>query len=176
MVASRPSSVRVIRSAAPCLASSSSTAAGSTAKWAGMYIVPPRPRLCGEARGQATPDSVVVLLAVTGPHGLLGGDDHPAALEHEGQRAVDLLRAQLGRAGLVERLSVRAVRGERVVQTGPAGHEPLGPGVVDAVYQPHELGHDVAVVPGRAEGVLADQPARREDHEVDVGQAGQLAG
>src|SRR5271163_3045465 len=112
MVASRPSSVSVIRSAAPCLSSSSSIAAGSMAKWAGMYIVPPHVRLRPERAGQVTPDGVVVLLTVRGPHGLLGGDDHPAALEHEGQRAVDLLRAQLGRAGPGERLSVRAVRGE----------------------------------------------------------------
>src|SRR5580700_155628 len=111
MVASRPSSVSVIRSAAPCLTSSSSTAAESIAKWAGMYIVPPRVRLRGERPADAAPDGVVILLAVAGPHGLLGGDDHPAALEHEGQRAVDLLRAQIGRAGPGERLSVRAVRG-----------------------------------------------------------------
>ena len=38
IVASRPSVVCVIRSAAPCLASSSRTAASSVAKWAGMYI------------------------------------------------------------------------------------------------------------------------------------------
>src|SRR5260370_40759954 len=99
MVASRPSSVSVIRSAAPCLTSSSRTSESSTAKWAGMYMAPPSPRVCGESGRQAAPDGVVIRLAVAGPHGLLSGDDHPAALEHERQRAVARLRTQLGRAG-----------------------------------------------------------------------------
>ena len=38
---------RIMPSAAPCLASSSPTAASSTAKWAGMYIGPPLARLAG---------------------------------------------------------------------------------------------------------------------------------
>src|ERR1700721_3893821 len=101
MVASRPSSVSVIRSAAPCLASSSSTSAGSAAKCAGIYMLP---RLGLESRGKAAPYGVVILLAVTGPHGLLSGHDHPPALEHEGQRAVDLLRAQLCLSGPAQRL------------------------------------------------------------------------
>src|ERR1700733_5037997 len=176
MVASRPSAVWVIRSAAPCLASSSSTSAAETAKWAGMYICASATRLRAEGTGKASPGGVVVVLVVCGLHGLQGGDEHPPALEHEGQRAVDLLRRQLGRARLGVRLGVRAVRGEDVVQAGTAGHEALGLGVIDAADQAHELGHDVAVVPGRAEGVLAHQPARREDHEIHVGQAGQLAG
>src|SRR5260370_26401170 len=98
MVASRPSSVSVIRSAAPCLTSSSRTSESSTAKWAGMYMAPPSPRLGGESGRQAAPDGVVIRLAVAGPHGLLGGDDHPAALAHAGQPAPSLPRAQLGPA------------------------------------------------------------------------------
>ena len=76
----------------------------------------------------------------------------------------------------LERLGVGPVRAERVVQAGAAGHEPLGLGVVDAAHQPHELAHDVAVEPRRPERVLADQPARREGHEVGVGQAGGVGG
>src|SRR5260370_42522622 len=98
MVASRPSSVSVIRSAAPCLTSSSRTSESSTAKWAGMYMAPPSPRLCGESGRQAAPDGVVIRLAAAGPHGLLSGDDHPAALKQEGHRAGGLLRVQPGRA------------------------------------------------------------------------------
>src|SRR6266849_8749802 len=127
IVASRPSAVSVIRSAAPCLASSSLTVASSAAKCAGMYM---KARLPAEGPGQAAPDGVVVGLPVRRLHGLPGGDHHPAALEHEGQRAVDLLRRQLGRAGPGERLGVRAVRGEGVVQAGPAGLEPLGLGEI----------------------------------------------
>src|SRR5947209_3128451 len=122
MVASRPSAVSVIRSAPPCRASRSRTAASSMAKWAGMYMMPSR--LAAEGPGQAAPDRVVVGLAMGRLHGLPGRHQHPAALEHERQRAVDLLRHQLGRAGPGVRLRVRAVRGEGVVEAGPAGHEP----------------------------------------------------
>src|ERR1700729_2859115 len=135
MVASRPSAVCVIRSAAPCLASSSSTAASVTAKWAGIYICASATRLRAEGTGQASPDGVVVGLAMRGLHGLPGGDDHPAALEHERERAVDLLRGQLGGARPGVRLGVRAVRGEGVVQAGAAGHEAFGLGVVGAADQ-----------------------------------------
>lgn len=44
-------------------------------------------------------------------------------------------------------------------------------GVVLAVDQAHEFGHGVAVVPGRAESVLGDEPAGREDDEVGDGGA-----
>ena len=71
-------------------------------------------------------------------------------------------------------LGVGTVRGHAIVQAGAAGQEAFGLGVVDAVQQAHELGHDVAVIPGRPERVLADQPARREDDEVDIGGAGHI--
>lgn len=48
--------------------------------------------------------------------------------------------------------------------------------VVVSADQPHELGHGVAVVPRRAEGVLGDQPARREDDDVRDGGAGVVGG
>src|SRR5258707_13501724 len=110
MVASRPSAVSVIRSAAPCRVSSSCTVASSAAKWAGMYMAPSR--LAAEGPGQAGPDGVVVALAVRRLHGLPGRHEHPAALEHERQRVVDLLRPQLGRAGPLGGLGGRAARGE----------------------------------------------------------------
>ncbi len=46
-----------------------------------------------------------------------------------------------------------------VVQAEAAGREAFGLGVIDAVDQPHELRHDVAMIPGRAEGVLRHRPA-----------------
>src|SRR5579875_1108750 len=118
MVASRPSAVTVIRSAAPCRSSSSATVASAAAKWAGTYTLS---RLTAKRPGQAGPDGVVVGLPVRRLHRLPGRDDRPPALEHERQRVVDLLRPQLGGAGPGERLRVGAVRGERVVQAGPAG-------------------------------------------------------
>src|SRR5215467_8068669 len=122
-----------------------------------MYMTPSR--LAAEGPGQAAPHGVVVALAVGRLHGLPGRYEHPAALEHERQGVVDLLRPQLGRAGPLVGLGVRPVRGEGVVQARPAGLEPFGFGVVDTADQAHELGHDVAVVPGRPEGVLA--PSQR---------------
>src|ERR1700744_431482 len=109
-----------------------------------MYINASVARLTPERPAQAGPDPVVVSLPVTRLHGLAGGHHHPAALEHESQRAVDLLRRQLGRAGPGVGLGVRAVRGEGVVQAGPAWLESLGLGVGDAADQAHELGQYVA--------------------------------
>ena len=73
--------------------------------------------------------------------------------------------------GAVEGFGVGAVAGHAVVQAGAAGEKAFGLGVVLAVDEAHELVHHVAVKPGRAEGVLGDQPARGEDGEVDVGGA-----
>ena len=57
-------------------------------------------------------------------------------------------------AGVIEGLAVGAVRQHHVVQADAAGREALRLGVVDAVDQPHELRHDVHVIPGRPEGVF----------------------
>src|SRR5690349_2739922 len=127
MVASRPSAVSVIRSAAPCRVSSPYTVASSAAKWAGMYITPSR--LAAEGPGQAGPHGVVVALAVARLHGLPGRHEHPAALEHERQGVVDLLRPELGRAGPLVGLGVRPVRCVGVVQARPGGVDLFGLGV-----------------------------------------------
>ena len=42
--------------------------------------------------------------------------------------------------------------------------------------QAHEFAHQVAVKPGRPEGVLGHQPAWRKDHEIAVGGAWRVAG
>ena len=95
--------------------------------------------------------------------------DHRARFEHEGHRIGDVLGlGGVGGAGLLEGFSIRTVPAHAVVQAAPSRHEAFLLGVVDAVDQPHELAGEVAVEPGRAEGVLHGQPARREDHEVDV--------
>ena len=85
------------------------------------------------------------------------------------------MRLELGVAGAFEGVHVGAVRQHRVMQRDPARHEAAaGLGVVDAVDQPHELAHDVHVVPGRTEGVLGHHPAIGKDHEVNVGGAWRL--
>ena len=109
-------------------------------------------------------------------HGELRWTADEAGLEHEGQRAFELDGLEFGCAGAVEGLGVGTVAAHAVVEAGSAGDEAFGLGVVLALDEAHELVHEVAVEPGWAEGVLGDDPARREDGEVDVGGAGNLAG
>src|SRR5690606_39403403 len=63
---------------------------------------------------------------------------------------------------------VGSVRQHGIVQAEAAGHEALGLGVIDAIYQPHELRHDVAMIPGRPEGVFGHRPSLGKDHQVDI--------
>ena len=85
----------------------------------------------------------------------LGQPDHVATLEHERHAPLaDLLRLEIGVAGLFVRGRVGSVGGHDVVQRGAGGLEtPARFGVVGAVDQAHEFGHCVAVVPWWAEGL-----------------------
>ena len=62
-----------------------------------------------------------------------------------------------------------------VVQRRPARQKALGLGVIGAMDQTHEFTRDIAMKPGWPERVLRHQPARRKDHEVEVGRAGRVA-
>ena len=58
------------------------------------------------------------------------------------------------------------------MQTRSGGLEPTTfLGIVVPVNESHELGHCIAVVPRRAEGVLGGEPAGRKDDEVGHGGA-----
>lgn len=109
------------------------------------------------------------------PQSPLGDTNHEAALEHEGTAAgTDLDRRQLSVACALVAFGIWAVAAHDVVQAGTAGNETASTaalGIVAAADESHELAHGVAVVPGRAEGVLTDQPARWEDDEVGHGGA-----
>lgn len=98
-------------------------------------------------------------------------------LKHKRHAALsDLDRLQLGVGRLFVRDGVRAVSAHAVVQTGARGLEAAaGLCVVLALDQAHELAHVVAVVPRRAERVLGDEPARREDDKVGHGGAESVA-
>ena len=85
-------------------------------------------------------------------------------------------RLELSLARLAPAVDVGPVAAHQIVQRQPARLEAVGLGVIGAVDQAHRLAHDVAVEPRRAERVLADHPARREDHEVGIGAAGHVAG
>jgi len=116
------------------------------------------------------------VLACGGVHGELCGTADEAGFEHEGEGAFEFHRLQFSSAGAGEGLGVGTVAAHAVVQAGSSGGETLGLGVVFALDEAHELVHEVAMEPGRPEGVFGDDPARREDGEVDVGRAGDLAG
>src|SRR5215472_4809662 len=117
----------------------------------------PPPRV--EALVEPAPAFSIVALARF-ERGRVPGDPlAEAGLEHEGKRVLELHRRERGLAGAPEGVAVGAVRQHLVVQAHAARHEALGLGVVDAVNQPHEFRHDVAVVPGRPEGILGDLPA-----------------
>ncbi len=125
---------------------------------------------------QSLPALEIFVLQDARVHGELGGTHHELRLKHEGQRVGKILRLQLGIGGALEGLRIGAVAGHAVVQAGAAGHEALGLGVVRAEDQAHELVHQVAMKPGRAEGVLGHHPARGEDGEVAIGRAGNQRG
>ena len=63
------------------------------------------------------------------------------------------------------------MRQHAIVQRHAAGQEALRLGLVLAVDEPHELAHDIHVIPGRPESMLGNGPALGKDHEVDVGGA-----
>ena len=96
--------------------------------------------------------------------------------EHERQRIPEFHRCQMLGRRTLDRRGVGTVRGEQAVQRQAAGQKAGGFGVVDAAHQPHAFVHDVSVKPRRAERVFGDHPARREDREVDVGDAGGVRG
>ena len=57
-----------------------------------------------------------------------------------------------------------------------SGHKASLLCLIGAFDEAHELGHDVAVVVGRAEGVGCNCPARREDHKICGGSTCTVAG
>lgn len=116
------------------------------------------------------------MLACCGVHREFGGPADEACLEHEGQGAFELDGFKVSGAGALEGLGIGAVAGHAVVKACSTGDEAFGLSVVFALDEAHELVHEVAVEPGRAEGVFGDDPARGKDGEVGVGGAGDLAG
>lgn len=95
---------------------------------------------------------------------------HQTTLKHKRTApGTHLGRLQLGLPRPLVALRVRPMPTHDIMQARAAGHKAAGPAllsVVAARNQAHELAHCVAVVPRRAERVLADQPSRREDHEI----------
>ena len=56
-----------------------------------------------------------------------------------------------------------------VVQARAAWLETFFFGVIFTSDQPHELAHDVSVIPRRSEGIFGDEPAVRENDKIHVG-------
>ena len=61
------------------------------------------------------------------------------------------------------------MRQHHVVQAHPARDEPFGFGVILTIDIAHQLGHDVLVVPRRAEGILGHHPTLSKQYKIDVG-------
>ena len=85
------------------------------------------------------------------------------------------MRLELGGARTLVRFEVGPVRGHAVVDRHAARQEAARLGVVLAVHEAHQLAHHVAMEPGRSKSIFRDRPARGENDEVAVGDAG-LAG
>lgn len=123
---------------------------------------------------------IIILLHFPAPiQRPLGDAQHEARLEHERHTAgADLGRRERVRIRRLRvRRRVRAVPAHDIMQRGASRLEArAGLRVVLPVDEAHELGHRVAVVPRRAEGVLGDEPARREDDEVGDGGARVVGG
>src|SRR5665213_4231131 len=97
---------------------------------------------------QSLPAIRIIILQGRGFSGVFGDALRISGFEHEGHGAGQLDRLEFGIAGMIERLPIRAVRQHHVVQADAAGRKASRLGVIDAVNQPHELRHDVHVVPG----------------------------
>ncbi|MPL83872.1 hypothetical protein SDC9_29831 [bioreactor metagenome] len=136
-----------------------------------------------ELRGLLHPGGAVELLLEAVPaidvivlHRRLGRGEggqvlREAGLEHELHRLGLIDRHhRLGRT-MLEGGAVGAVRQHAVVQAHAARDEALRLGIIDAIDVAHQLGHDVLVIPRRAEAVLGHHPALAEQHEIDVGGA-----
>ena len=122
------------------------------------------------------PAGVVLVLQGGCVHGKFCGAADKAGFEHEGEGAFKFDGFEIGSAGSFEGLGVGAVAGHAGVERCTSGDEAFCLGVVFALDEAHELVHEVAVEPGRSEGVFGDDPARWEDDEVCVGGAGGFAG
>src|SRR3984885_9074157 len=117
---------------------------------------------------QSLPALEVFVLQNSCLHGKFCGPYHKLRLKHEGQRVIDVLRLQIRFAGTFKGLRIRTMTSHAVMQAGPARHEAFRLRVVCAEYKTHELVHQVAMKPGRPEGVIGNHPSRREYGKVAV--------
>src|SRR5690606_361864 len=124
-----------------------------------------------EGLGQAGPAVVVVILQLRAFQCLARRAKHLAGFEHEGHGVLDLVRFEFSAGRLFGRDMIGPISAPATVQRGTTGRETVGLGIVGAGDQAHELVHQVAMEPRRTEGVFRHHPARRKDHEVDVGHA-----
>mmetsp|Transcript_28686 Transcript_28686/g.63232 ORF Transcript_28686/g.63232 Transcript_28686/m.63232 type:complete len:451 (-) Transcript_28686:224-1576(-) len=100
--------------------------------------------------------------------GKLGWPPDLVGLPHECQRVlVPLGPRRVTCHTSIQRIPVRTVRRELVVDTAGTGHEP-NLGIVAAPHQAHEFRHDVAVVPRRPESVLRSHIPRGEHHKINI--------
>jgi hypothetical protein len=138
-------------------------------------IINPNQPLRREMRPQRLPALRVIILLhlcalVQSP---LRHANHQTTLKHKRHTALaNLARLQLDITRLLVRRRIRPMPRHDIVQRRARRLEAAARlRVVLAANEAHELGHGVAVVPGGPEGVLSDEPARREDDKVGDGGA-----
>src|SRR5690606_7929539 len=93
-----------------------------------------------EMPGELVAVAAIVLLESAALRGELRDALREACLEHERQRAFELVRLEVGVARLLEGVHIRSVRQHRIVQGSAAGDEAAARlRVILAVYEAHEL-------------------------------------
>src|SRR5262249_29210816 len=112
-----------------------------------------------EVPAQALPALALVVLPLLEVGPVLRRPLPRPGLEHERDGVGELHRLELAVARTLESGLIRSVRQHAIVERDAAGHEALGFGVVDAVDEPHEFRHQVAVIPRRPEGIFRHLPA-----------------
>src|SRR5438067_10176894 len=138
-----------------------------------MTFVAAQPRRLGsrplarriEVSAQARPAIYIVVWPLFEGRRIFGQALWKARFEQKGHGIAQLYRLEFAVARMFESRFIRAVWQHAIVQRDAAGHEALRLRVIDAVDQAHELRHQVAVIPGRPEGVLRHLPPLREDDE-----------
>ncbi len=94
-----------------------------------------------------------------------------ARLEHKRHGVVEFFGLQIGIRCALKGGFIRPMRQHHIVQAHPARNKAFGFGIILAVNIAHQFGHDVLVIPRRAEGILGHHPAFAKQHKVDIRRA-----
>ena len=103
---------------------------------------------------EAIPAIHVVVLQAGFVSSKVGNHLREPCFEHERHGVTQIHRVVRGVTGFFEGIVIGTVRQHAVMQADPTGRKTLRLGVVLSVDIPHQLRHDIFVVPGRAERIF----------------------